>query len=64
MMLDRVEGSSSVDGVRSRMLPLLKKAKKEDVADDFAEAISEYLKSRERYDPTEVWEIVNNVANG
>lgn len=62
---DRVRDSSSVDGVRGRILPLLKKAKKENVADDVADSISKYLNSAERYDLREVRDIVNEfLVNG
>lgn len=59
MFHDRVRESSSIDGVRDRIFPLLKKAKKEDVADDFSESVSRYLGSAERYDFREVRDIVN-----
>lgn len=59
MFHDRVKDSSSMDGVRGRILPLLKKAKKEGVADDVAASISKYLNSAERYDLREVRDVVN-----
>ncbi|WP_155833538.1 hypothetical protein [Halomonas sp. BC04] len=65
MFHDRVREISSLDGVRGRILPLLKKAKKEGVADDVAESISKYLNSAERYELREVRDIVNEfLVNG
>lgn len=65
MFHNRMKDSLSVDGVRGRILPPLKKAKKEGVADDIAESISKYLNSTERYDLSEVRDIVTEfLVNG
>lgn len=59
MFHDRMKDSLSVEGVRKRVLPLLKKSKDESLADVIAEAISKYLNSTVHYNLRDVRDIVN-----
>jgi hypothetical protein len=61
MFNDRIDGSISKEGVTDRILPLLKKAKKEQLTDNLSEAISKYLKTSEYYDLREVRDIINTI---
>ena len=59
IFIDNINEITSTDGIVRSMLPLLKKAKKEKVAENLSSSISEYLKSSECYDLIEVRSIVN-----
>lgn len=64
MFNDRVADRLSKESVSDRILPLLKKAKKEQLVDNLSEAISKYLKASEYYDLREVRDIINtNLMN-
>ena len=58
MFNDRIDESISVEGVKLRVSPLLKKAKREALAEPIAMTVSEYLKSTDTYDLAVVRDIV------
>jgi len=60
---DRIADSISIEGVKGRIQPLLKKAKKEELLDTFSDSISKYLKLSESYDLTEVRDIISGIVD-
>lgn len=63
MFCERIEASISCEGVSSRLLPMLKKLKKEDLADSIAKEVSAYLTKARRYDLRSLRDILNQSLN-
>ncbi len=59
MFVDRINESISVEGVSNRIIPLLKKAKREDLLVVISKSVSEYLKSVKVY----VFQIVRDIIS-
>lgn len=61
IFIDRISDSISEDGVADRILPLLKKAKKEYLTNNLSSSISKHLKSSKSYDFREVRDILDSI---
>ncbi len=62
MFIDRIEYSISLEGIKERLAPMFKRAKLESDLDRVSSKFSDYLKSCNKYDLSEVRDIIYNNA--